>query len=88
MSKLDRFLVSQDENRLIRFKKKLQDLKVIIRYWINEKRRASSLLKSDLISELGKIDKDLDRGSITDDQILRRVELKRKLIDINGTEAK
>ncbi|GJV80216.1 putative RNA-directed DNA polymerase, eukaryota, reverse transcriptase zinc-binding domain protein [Tanacetum coccineum] len=77
-----------DENRLIRFKKKLQDLKVIIRYWINEKRRASSLLKSDLISELGKIDKDLDRGSITDDQILRRVELKRKLIDINGTEAK
>ncbi|GKC30331.1 RNA-directed DNA polymerase, eukaryota [Tanacetum coccineum] len=65
-----------DENRLIRFKKKLQDLKVIIRRWINEKRRLSSCLKSDLTSELGSIDKELERGVIKDDQMLRRLELK------------
>ncbi|GJV18249.1 putative RNA-directed DNA polymerase, eukaryota, reverse transcriptase zinc-binding domain protein [Tanacetum coccineum] len=77
-----------DENRLIRFKKKLQDLKVIIRRWINEKRRLSSCLKSDLTSELGSIDKELERGVIKDDQMLRRLELKRKLLDINEMEAK
>ncbi|GJT32677.1 RNA-directed DNA polymerase, eukaryota [Tanacetum coccineum] len=52
-----------DENRLICFKKKLQELKVIIRSWTSEKKRASSCLKSDLTSELGKIDKDLESGS-------------------------
>ncbi|GJS54502.1 hypothetical protein Tco_0627864 [Tanacetum coccineum] len=77
-----------DENRLICFKKKLQELKVIIRSWTSEKKRASSCLKSDLTSELGKIDKDLESGIINDDQILCRLELKRKLLNITEMEAK
>nr|GEW96418.1 RNA-directed DNA polymerase, eukaryota [Tanacetum cinerariifolium] len=47
-----------DENRLIRFKKKLQDLK------------------------------ELDRGMISDASLLRRLELKRKLLNITEMETK
>nr|GFA50724.1 RNA-directed DNA polymerase, eukaryota [Tanacetum cinerariifolium] len=46
---------------LIRFKKKLQDLKVIIRRWVKEKRILTSISKSDLVNLLGTIDKELDR---------------------------
>nr|GEX23856.1 RNA-directed DNA polymerase, eukaryota, reverse transcriptase zinc-binding domain protein [Tanacetum cinerariifolium] len=53
MRKLDRFLVSKDTNRLIRFKKKLQDLKKIIHSWIKDKKLQQSgainSIKEDLI---------------------------------------
>ncbi|GKB45734.1 RNA-directed DNA polymerase, eukaryota [Tanacetum coccineum] len=77
-----------DKNAMIRFKKKLQDLKPIIRCWVKDKRSFSMRSKRDTINELGEIDKDLDSGLISETIILRRLELKRKLLNINDMESK
>nr|GEV51061.1 RNA-directed DNA polymerase, eukaryota [Tanacetum cinerariifolium] len=87
MSKLDRFLVSDDTNGLIWFKKKLQDLKKIIRSWIKDKKLqqfgAINSIKEDLID----IDKNLDIRNVCDETLLKRMELTRQLHDINQMEA-
>nr|GEW98552.1 RNA-directed DNA polymerase, eukaryota [Tanacetum cinerariifolium] len=87
-SKLDRFLVSEDTNGLIRFKKKLQDLKKIIRSWIKDKKLqqfdAINSIKEDLID----IDKNLDSGNVFDEILLKRMELTRQLHDINQMETR
>nr|GEZ21584.1 RNA-directed DNA polymerase, eukaryota [Tanacetum cinerariifolium] len=77
-----------DDNGMIRFKKKLQDLKVIIRRWIKVKRLEMSGSKNDIVTELGAIDKDMDRGVVNDDNVLRRLELKRILLNVTEMEAK
>nr|GEY88243.1 RNA-directed DNA polymerase, eukaryota [Tanacetum cinerariifolium] len=51
-----------DGNSMIRFKKKLQDLKLIIRCWIRNKKHEASRLKNNLVAELGMIDLASDRG--------------------------
>ncbi|GJV90311.1 RNA-directed DNA polymerase, eukaryota [Tanacetum coccineum] len=76
MSKLDRFLVSEG---LIRFKKKLQDLKVQIRSWVNDKRRSVHGEKDRIKNELSSIDKLLDCGDVSESHLLRRSELQRNL---------
>ncbi|GJX42428.1 hypothetical protein Tco_0257418, partial [Tanacetum coccineum] len=71
-----------DSNAMVRFKKKLQDLKSIIRLWVKDKKfhlhNAKNSLQNDLIS----IDKDLERGNVSDDILLNRMELNRRLQDI------
>nr|GEU63742.1 RNA-directed DNA polymerase, eukaryota, reverse transcriptase zinc-binding domain protein [Tanacetum cinerariifolium] len=47
---------------MIRFKKKLQDLKVLIRQWIKTKKSDISSNKHDIVNELREIDKKMDRG--------------------------
>ncbi|GJZ64388.1 RNA-directed DNA polymerase, eukaryota [Tanacetum coccineum] len=83
-----RSFTHSDGNGMIRFKKKLQDLKIIMRRWVNDKRIHLSGSKREIVSELGVIDKDLDRGVVFDDCILRRLELTRQLHNINEMEAK
>ncbi|GKA49395.1 RNA-directed DNA polymerase, eukaryota [Tanacetum coccineum] len=83
-----RSFTHSDGNGMIRFKKKLQDLKIIMRRWVNDKRIHLSGSKREIVSELGVIDKDLDRGVVSDDCILRRLELTRQLHNINEMEAK
>ncbi|GKA03205.1 RNA-directed DNA polymerase, eukaryota [Tanacetum coccineum] len=51
-----------DGNKMIRFKKKLQDLKVQIRSWVNDMRRGVNGEKDCIKNELSSIDKILDRG--------------------------
>nr|GEW26993.1 RNA-directed DNA polymerase, eukaryota [Tanacetum cinerariifolium] len=75
-----------DTNRMIRFKKKLQDLKSSIRLWVKDKRANLSRLKYDIVSELCKIDKELESGLVSDDQLARRLDLKGQLHDINDKE--
>nr|GEV92352.1 RNA-directed DNA polymerase, eukaryota [Tanacetum cinerariifolium] len=77
-----------DDNGMTRFKKKLQDLKVIIRRWIKVKRLERSGSKNDIVTELGAIDKDMDRGVVNDDNVLRRLEPKRNLLNVTEMEAK
>ncbi|GJS79063.1 RNA-directed DNA polymerase, eukaryota [Tanacetum coccineum] len=77
-----------DGNRMIRFKKKLQDLKVIIRCWVKDKRVHMPGAKVSIRNELCDIDKELDRGAVSDANLLRRLELNRQLHDINLMEAK
>ncbi|GJY05532.1 hypothetical protein Tco_0371472 [Tanacetum coccineum] len=77
-----------DTNGMIRFKKKLQDLKKIIRSWIKAKKLEISGSKNEMISELGAIDKDMDRGVFDDDTVFRRFELKHKLLNVSEMESK
>nr|GEY15258.1 zinc finger, CCHC-type [Tanacetum cinerariifolium] len=75
-------------NRMIRFKKKLQDLKAIIRCWVKDKRMHRSGEKNSIKNELSDIDKEVDRGVVSDTNLFRHLELQRKLHDINQMEAK
>ncbi|GKA81473.1 RNA-directed DNA polymerase, eukaryota, partial [Tanacetum coccineum] len=77
-----------DSNAMVRLKKKFQDLKSIIRGWIKDKRSLVLGAKKDISIELGTIDKDLDSGSVSENILLRRLELKNKLLNINEIEAK
>nr|GEX48982.1 RNA-directed DNA polymerase, eukaryota [Tanacetum cinerariifolium] len=72
-----------DSNRLIRFKKKLQDLKKIIRVWIRDLNNSRVGVKNFIIDNMMAIDKDLDNGIISDDMLLNRLELSQKLYDLN-----
>ncbi|GJV89209.1 RNA-directed DNA polymerase, eukaryota [Tanacetum coccineum] len=77
-----------DSNAMVRFKKKLQVLKSIIRLWVKDKKfhlhNAKNSLQNDLIS----IDKDLERGNVSDDILLNRMDLNRRLQDIKLLEVK
>ncbi|GJS88794.1 RNA-directed DNA polymerase, eukaryota [Tanacetum coccineum] len=77
-----------DSNELIRFKKKLQDLKIIIRRWVKDKKLQQSGVRSSIIKELSDIDKDLDHENVSDVVLLKRMELMRQLQDINQMETR
>ncbi|GJW42238.1 RNA-directed DNA polymerase, eukaryota [Tanacetum coccineum] len=77
-----------DANRMIRFKKKLQDLKVQIRSWVNDKRRSVHGEKDRIKNELSSIDKLLDCGDVSESHLLRRSELQCNLFNINQMESK
>ncbi|GJU88996.1 hypothetical protein Tco_1301419 [Tanacetum coccineum] len=82
-----RSFTHSDGNGMIRFKKKLQELKVNIRRWIMNKRLQMAGSKNVIINELKVIDKELDQGVVSDVNLLRRLELNRHLHDINVKEA-
>ncbi|GKA88273.1 retrotransposon-related protein, partial [Tanacetum coccineum] len=73
---------------LIRFKKKLQDLKKIIRGWIKDKNILQDGLKNAIIDDLVTIDKNLDSGVVSDEMLFNRMELTRKLHDFKQLEVK
>nr|GEV59109.1 RNA-directed DNA polymerase, eukaryota, reverse transcriptase zinc-binding domain protein [Tanacetum cinerariifolium] len=73
---------------LIRFKKKLQDLKKVIRVWIRDMNILKEGVKSSLTNKLVDIDKQLDNGIISDDMLLNRLELSRKLYKLNQSDLK
>nr|GFB48912.1 RNA-directed DNA polymerase, eukaryota [Tanacetum cinerariifolium] len=75
-------------DRTTRFKKKLQDLKVIIRRWVKTKRLEMVGSKLDTIAELEKIDKAMDIGVVDDSTVLRHLELKNNLLKLTKIEAK
>nr|GEY74270.1 RNA-directed DNA polymerase, eukaryota [Tanacetum cinerariifolium] len=77
-----------DSNSLIRFKKKLQDLNKVIRVWIRDMNILNEGVKSSLTDKLVDIDKELDNGVISDDMLLNRLELSRKLYELNQSDLK
>nr|GFA68121.1 RNA-directed DNA polymerase, eukaryota [Tanacetum cinerariifolium] len=72
-----------DSNGMIRFKKKLQALKPIIRCWVKERKSQQFSAKNDIVRELGDIDKILDHGNVSNTVLLKRMELMRQLHDLN-----
>nr|GEW06688.1 putative RNA-directed DNA polymerase, eukaryota, reverse transcriptase zinc-binding domain protein [Tanacetum cinerariifolium] len=74
-------------NNMVRFKKKLQELKNVIRSWIRVKRDQMDGSKRDLVKELRDVDKDLDQGVVFDYLISKRHEVMRQLQDIKSREA-
>nr|GEU36812.1 RNA-directed DNA polymerase, eukaryota [Tanacetum cinerariifolium] len=77
-----------DPNRIIRFKKKLQGLKQIIRVWIHVSNKSQDCAKKSLIDSLMTIDKEIDMGINSVDTLLRRLELSRKLLDLKQSDTK
>ncbi|GKC54230.1 hypothetical protein Tco_1076975 [Tanacetum coccineum] len=63
-----------DFNKLICFKRKLQDLKKIIRAWINNQISLKKGIKTSLLNKLADIDKVLDSGVKSDEILLSRLE--------------
>nr|GEW33958.1 RNA-directed DNA polymerase, eukaryota [Tanacetum cinerariifolium] len=76
-----------DSNGMIRFKKKLQELKKIMRLWIKDKNTQLSGSKQSISVELSDINKELDQGRVFDSLLFRRHELKCQLNDIKVMEA-
>nr|GEW53090.1 RNA-directed DNA polymerase, eukaryota [Tanacetum cinerariifolium] len=76
-----------DSNGKIRFKKKLQELKKIMRLWIKDKNTQLSGSKQSISFELSDIDKELDQGEVSDSLLFRRHELKYQLNGIKVMEA-
>ncbi|GJV14329.1 hypothetical protein Tco_1359652 [Tanacetum coccineum] len=67
-----RSFLHSDRNGMIRFRKKLQDLKITIRQWIKDKRMHLSSSKKAIHDELTAIYKELDCGMATDTSLARR----------------
>nr|GEX76120.1 RNA-directed DNA polymerase, eukaryota, reverse transcriptase zinc-binding domain protein [Tanacetum cinerariifolium] len=67
---------------------KLQDLKKIIRSWIKDKKLQQSGAINSIKEDLIDIDKNLDIGNVSDEILLKRIELTRQLHDINQMESK
>ncbi|GJT64249.1 RNA-directed DNA polymerase, eukaryota [Tanacetum coccineum] len=76
-----------DSNRLIRFKKKLQELKVIIRQWIKDKNLIHSGAARSIKEKLIDIDKTFDSGNVSNELRFKRMELSRQLHDLKQMEA-
>nr|GFA68048.1 RNA-directed DNA polymerase, eukaryota [Tanacetum cinerariifolium] len=81
------FFSHSDTNGLIQFKKKLQDLKKIIRSWIKDKKLQQSGAINSIKKDLIDMHKNLDNRNVSDEILLKRMELTRQLHDINQMEA-
>nr|GEU57290.1 RNA-directed DNA polymerase, eukaryota [Tanacetum cinerariifolium] len=77
-----------DSNWMIRFKKKLQDLKKIIRVWIRESNASQVGAKKVILDDLVIIDKKLDKGMVSDELLAKRIDLSHKLHDLKQMELK
>ncbi|GKB82228.1 RNA-directed DNA polymerase, eukaryota [Tanacetum coccineum] len=98
MSKLDRFFVTDgllsngilldDSNLMVRFKKKLQTLKKEIQIWVKSYKQKQYGCSRDIRSKLRDIDIELDKGGSDDDILLARMDLLKKLNDIQSAEAR
>ncbi|GJX88576.1 RNA-directed DNA polymerase, eukaryota [Tanacetum coccineum] len=77
-----------DSNKLICFKRKLQDLKKIIRAWINNQISLKKGIKTSLLNKLADIDKVLDSGVKSDEILLSRLEVSRRLFNLNQSDFK
>ncbi|GJS32598.1 RNA-directed DNA polymerase, eukaryota [Tanacetum coccineum] len=77
-------IVLDDNNGMIRFKKKLQMLKKEIRVWVTDFKRQQVGHINDLKSKLSDIDKLLDQGKVTDDILLSRMETMKHLHDVQS----
>ncbi|GJX09234.1 RNA-directed DNA polymerase, eukaryota [Tanacetum coccineum] len=76
-----------DRNGMVRFKKKLQELKKIMRGWINDKNYQLVSTKCSISDETCDIDKRLDAGRVSDSLLFRRNDTKCQLYDIKSMEA-
>ncbi|GJT66397.1 RNA-directed DNA polymerase, eukaryota [Tanacetum coccineum] len=81
-------LSHSDANGLIRFKKKLQDLKKIIRSWVKDKKLQQAGVINSIKSKLIDIDKTLDRGNVSDEILFKRMEMVQQLHDVKQMETR
>ncbi|GJS62972.1 RNA-directed DNA polymerase, eukaryota [Tanacetum coccineum] len=76
-----------DSNDMIRFKKKLQALKVSIRDWIKLHKKNQTEKSKELSLKLSSIDQQLDQGIINDDLLLSRMNFMKQLHDLKSADS-
>ncbi|GJW37117.1 RNA-directed DNA polymerase, eukaryota [Tanacetum coccineum] len=76
-----------DNNMMVRFKKKLQILKKEIRVWVCDYKKKQSVRTLDLHSKLRNIDIIFDQGGVTNDLLLSRLDILKQLQDIQSSES-
>jgi exonuclease III len=79
--------VLEDSNGMVRFKKKLQALKKVIREWVAIYKRGKTSRRNDIKLNLSVIDKQLEQGRVNDDILLSRMGLMKQLLDSNSSDA-
>nr|GEW03306.1 RNA-directed DNA polymerase, eukaryota [Tanacetum cinerariifolium] len=77
-----------DSNAMVRFKKKLQALKKVIRLWIRNYKRNQMNRTTEIKSKLKDIDKLLDQLGANDDLLSSRSELLKQYHDIQSVETR
>nr|GEX35421.1 RNA-directed DNA polymerase, eukaryota, reverse transcriptase zinc-binding domain protein [Tanacetum cinerariifolium] len=77
-----------DSNAMVRFKKKLQALKKVIRLWIGNYKRIQMNRTTEIKSKLKDIDKLLDQFGANDDLLSARSELLKQYHDIQSVETR
>nr|GFA33137.1 RNA-directed DNA polymerase, eukaryota, reverse transcriptase zinc-binding domain protein [Tanacetum cinerariifolium] len=80
--------ILEDGNGMIRFKKKLQLLKKVIRGWVADLKRNQSASIRELKAKLIDIDKLLDLGKVSDDILLSHMEAMKQLQEINSSDSR
>nr|GEY98143.1 RNA-directed DNA polymerase, eukaryota [Tanacetum cinerariifolium] len=75
-----------DSNGMIRFKKKLQLSKKVILKWVAEYKSIHLNSIRDVKNKLSDIDKLLDKGRVTDDVLLSRMEAMKQLQELNSSD--
>nr|GFB98188.1 RNA-directed DNA polymerase, eukaryota, reverse transcriptase zinc-binding domain protein [Tanacetum cinerariifolium] len=68
--------------------KKLQDLKKVIQIWIRDMNCIKEGAKKFLINQLVEIDLEIDNGNVTDDLLLKRLEVSNKLFEEKNLDTK
>ncbi|GJX96557.1 RNA-directed DNA polymerase, eukaryota [Tanacetum coccineum] len=76
-----------ETNGMVLLKKKLQMLKEDIKLWSKEVRKRSSDAKLSIQKKISDVDKVLDQGGYSEDNVKYRSSLLKDLQDINSTEA-
>nr|GEV77379.1 RNA-directed DNA polymerase, eukaryota [Tanacetum cinerariifolium] len=74
-------------NDMIRFNKKLQALKKVIRVWVADFKKLQSKQRSLIADKLHKIDVQLDQGGVNDDILLDRMRLIQQLQEIKSLDS-
>ncbi|GKC45716.1 RNA-directed DNA polymerase, eukaryota, partial [Tanacetum coccineum] len=78
---------SADSNGMISFKKKLQNLKQVIRTWSSSKKLSDNQMKKEHQNCLSLIDAKVDQGTATSDDLNLRISSMKILSDIDRKEA-
>ncbi|GJT58097.1 RNA-directed DNA polymerase, eukaryota, partial [Tanacetum coccineum] len=78
---------SGDTNGMISFKKKLQNLKQVIRSWSSSKKLSDNQMKKEHQDRLSLIDAKVDQGSASSDDLTLRISSLKILGDIERKEA-
>nr|GEX55860.1 RNA-directed DNA polymerase, eukaryota [Tanacetum cinerariifolium] len=76
-----------DRNGMVRFQKKLQALKKEIRMWVADHKWKQTGRRNEIKLKLIDVDKQLDQGGVSDDILLSRMDLMKKLQDIKSSDA-
>nr|GEZ16736.1 RNA-directed DNA polymerase, eukaryota [Tanacetum cinerariifolium] len=76
-----------DSNDMIRFKKKLQVLKVSIREWIKTHKKNQMERRNDISLKLRSIDQQLDQGVLSDDLLLSRMNPMKQIHDFKMVDS-